>query len=342
MENSRWHLRFFLTPRCNFACVYCNPNRVRENKQELTTKQAITILKAAYQNGIRKVHWTGGEPTTRKDLLVLMKEAKSIGFTEQIITTNGWNLSKILDEAIENGLTRVNISLDTLQEERFRKLTGMSCYQNVIQSIKESSKKISSYVKINVVTMEKTLEELPNLIKFIQNLQNEKVILKLICFNPNNPAQLEKEGEELYGKNNVSFHSIYEKLESIDEIESLRNIEFGDNPNCDYYKLLHSNVIVGIIAEPSWNYKCGGVECKKLRITPFGEVANCIQDQLMYIGDKNIKEMTQIFKEKMERKECDDFLGKNRKHYREQLGEMRFGKIAEPKKLEKFEKITKG
>ena len=341
LNNKEWHLRFFLTPKCNFACIYCNPNKLREHKKELSTEKAISILKSAYIAGIRKIHWTGGEPTTRLDLLKLMKKAKEIGFEEQIITTNGWNLYKILDEAIDAGLTRVNISLDTLNRERFEKLTNMKCFSEVIKSIEEASKKVSRYVKVNIVAMQDTLAEIADFVQFAKKLDNNKLILKLICFNPNNPAQLNEDGKEIYKDNNVSFNELYEKLEEIDDIKSLENIEFGDNPNCEYYQLINSNVVIGIIAEPSWNYRCGGSDCRKLRITPFGEVANCIQDKLVYVGDMNVEERAEFFKEKMLQKEKDDFSGKFRIHYRPQLGEMRFGKISEPKKLEEFELVTK-
>lgn len=341
MKNTQWHLRFFLTPNCNFACIYCNPKKLKEHKRELSTSQAISILESAYIAGIRKIHWTGGEPSIRPDFLKLMEEAKKMGFTEQIITTNGWNLHKILDKAVKNGLNRVNISLDTLKEERFRKLTNMNCFDDVIKSIKKASEKVSGYVKINIVTMEETLNELPDFVNFAKELNNDKLILKLICFNPNNPAQLDEKGAEVYKDNNVSFDKIYQKLETIDELEYMENIEFGDNPNCEYYKLKNSNVTIGIIAEPSWNYKCGGSECKKLRITPFGEVANCIQDELLYIGDMDKEERAEVFRAKMKQKEKDDFSGKYRLHYRPQLGEMRFGKVSEPQKLEKFEAVTR-
>ena len=341
MKDAKWHLRFFLTPKCNFACMYCNPNRVHENKKELSTQQAKNILQAAYNSGIRKVHWTGGEPTIRNDFIELMQFAKTIGYTEQIITTNAWNLYKIIDDAVASGLTRVNISFDTLNKTRFENLTGMKCFDDVKKSIIEASKKVQGYIKINTVTMQETLKEIPQFISFINELKNDKVILKLICFNPNNPAQLEKSGEMFFGDSNVSFNSIYSKLTEIDQIEYLENIDFGDNPNCEYYKLSKANVIVGIIAEPSWNYKCGGVECRKLRTTPFREVANCIQDNLTYIADLSIEEQTKIFNNKMKSKERDDFSGINRKHYRAQLGEMRFGKVSEPKELDQFEKITK-
>ena len=341
MKDTKWHLRFFLTPKCNFSCIYCNPNKLREHKKELTTDDAISILESAYMAGIRKIHWTGGEPTVRLDLLKLMKKAKELGFTEQIITTNGWNLHKILDEAIQNGLTRVNVSLDTLNEERFKSLTGMGCFEDVLKSIEEATKKVPGYVKMNVVTMKDTLDEIPDFVQFAQKLDNHKLIIKLICFNPNNPAQLDEQGKEVYKDNNVSFDSIYEKLQEVDEVESLENIDFGDNPNCDYFRLIKSNVVIGIIAEPSWNYRCGMSECKKLRITPFGEVANCIQDELTNIVDMSVEEKAEFFKQKMAQKEEDDFSGKFRIHFRPQLGEMRFGKISAPQKLEEFERVTR-
>lgn len=188
--------------------------------------------------------------------------------------------------------------------------------------------------------MQKTLEEIPALIDFAKRIDNHKLMIKLICFNPNNPAQLAEEGKEVYKENNVSFNSIYEKLKEVDEVESLENIDFGDNPNCEYFRLIKSNVVIGIIAEPSWNYKCGMSECKKLRITPFGEVANCIQDELTYIGDMEVQKRAEFFREKMAQKEADDFSGKFRIHYRPQLGEMRFGKVSAPQALEQFEKVT--
>ena len=82
-------------------------------------------------------------------------------------------------------------------------------------------------------------------------------------------------------------------------------------------------------------------ECKKLRITPFGEVANCIQDELTYIGYMDVEERAEFFRQKMTQKEADDFSGKYRIHYRPQLGEMRFGKVSEPQRLEEFEKVTR-
>ena len=208
-------------------------------------------------------------------------------------------------------------------------------------AIEEATKKVPGYVKVNVVTMKDTLKELPELINLAKKIDNNKLIIKLICFNPNNPAQLEDDGKEVYENNNVSFDNIFEKLKEIDEVESLENIEFGDNPNCEYFKLKNANIIIGIIAEPSWNYKCGMSECKKLRITPFGEVANCIQDELTYIGNMDVEERAEFFRQKMTQKEADDFSGKYRIHYRPQLGEMRFGKVSEPQRLEEFEKVTR-
>ena len=191
MKDTKWHLRFFLTPKCNFSCIYCNPHKLREQKPELTTTQAISILESAYIAGIRKIHWTGGEPTIRLDLLKLMKKAKELRFTEQIITTNGWNLHKILDEAIENGLTRVNISLDTLDKDRFKKLTGMDCLENVLKSIEEATKKVPGYVKVNVVTMKDTLKEVTYGLGLKDNIQEQEIMegdLDTVS-NPNDPKK---------------------------------------------------------------------------------------------------------------------------------------------------------
>jgi len=132
----KWHLRMAITSNCNFRCIYCNPYGIKSILDLLSKEEVAEILQAAYNCGITRVHWTGGEPTIRKDFTELVKIAKKIGFSKQIITTNGYRLHKILDELIENGLTRVIISLDTLHPERNKFITGRSFFMKLLRVLK--------------------------------------------------------------------------------------------------------------------------------------------------------------------------------------------------------------
>jgi len=87
-----WNLRIGLTSRCNIRCKYCLPAGPQGVIVQATLSELTEVLQAAHAVGIRRVHYTGGEPTVRRDFLEILKAAKEIGFTQQIVTTNGYRL----------------------------------------------------------------------------------------------------------------------------------------------------------------------------------------------------------------------------------------------------------
>ena len=343
-NREKWHLRMAITANCNFRCKYCNPYGVKSILDTLSKKEVTEILQSAYNCGIRRVHWTGGEPTLRKDFPELVRIAKEIGFHKQIITTNGYKLYKILDELINNGLTRVIISIDTLDPERNKFITDRDFLFNTLKSIEEGIKKLASSTKISVVTMKSTLNELKDFVNYAQDLNNREgyageLIIKLNQFFPSNPAQLFPEGQEFWRREFVSYDEILHTLEKIGPLRPIprREIE-GDNPSYRYFLIEGTGVKVGILALFSWRYPCG--RCYKLRIQPDGSPSICLNlpKNPTLIG-KSLKNMEEYLRMliRYREEELDGTLP-NRKHYRPQLGEMRFGNLGKAVSMEYFYK----
>ncbi|MBZ0201571.1 MAG: radical SAM protein [Ignavibacteria bacterium] len=343
--SDKWHLRFGVTPNCNFFCTYCAPEGGFPQQRVLPFIQVVEILQAAYMNGIKRVHWTGGEPTLRRDIIDCMQKAKVIGFTEQIITTNGYRLSKDIDKMIENGLTRVILSLDTLNPQKFHEITGVNIFDKVVSGLEQSVMKLNTPTKMSCCTMKSTLDELPDFIKYAHKLNSRKnragsLVIKLNQFFPSNPAQLEQKGENYWKNEKVEEKEILETLSKVGDLNQInRESILGDNPSYNYYKIGDYDVILGVLAMYTWKYRCGG--CHKLRVKPNGKVSICMdwpEADIMLTGE-SLQSKVELIRTAMDFRENDlevihpiDI----RKHYNNQLGSQRFGAIGNPKPMNDF------
>ena len=110
-----WHLRFGITSNCNFRCSYCNSHN--SVSKDMSDKDIKEIIEAAKNNGVKRIHWTGGEPLFKNSICEFMKYAKELGYEEQSMTTNGFFLEKKVEELKDSGISRINISLDTMPNE---------------------------------------------------------------------------------------------------------------------------------------------------------------------------------------------------------------------------------
>lgn len=151
------YLRISVTDRCNFRCQYCMPAEGMpwKNQDEiLSFEEIVDIVKVGTKLGIKKLRLTGGEPLVRKDLPELIKMLSSIPKIEEIgMTTNGVLLPKYAKQLKEAGLNRVNISLDTLDPEKFRRITRTGKLEDVLEGIDAAIDAELLPVKINVVRM---------------------------------------------------------------------------------------------------------------------------------------------------------------------------------------------
>lgn len=151
------YLRISLTDRCNLRCVYCMPAvgmQFMPRPEMLTTDELLLVVRAAAAAGFRKIRLTGGEPTLRPDLIDLVREIKAIPGIEHItMTTNALRLKKLAQPLKDAGLDRVNISIDTLDPQKFRQITRGGRLEQVWEAIEEADRVGLHPIKLNAVVI---------------------------------------------------------------------------------------------------------------------------------------------------------------------------------------------
>lgn len=324
-QNLRWHLRVTVLPQCNLRCRYCNPKGIFEKSATLDDNEIIELVHAAVANGIVRVHWTGGEPCIR-DMTSLISKAKDAGMIEQIMTTNGTLKLEQVGKMKQSGLDRVNISLDTLDPFKFKTITGRDGFDSVVGWIKVACNEFEAPTKMNVVPMDDNMVEIPELVKFAQQFGG-KLQLKFIELCPNNPAFYER---DIY-HHMVDRSEIIEKLEQVGFLSQVSGI--GDNPNAEYYLVGNTGVTVILITMPSQDFKCGLSRCRKMRVSPYGLVGSCIQQQGVNVKGLSLIEKIKAIKEKkLLRESYSDDLPASRQHFRSNYGIWRFGSLKDGEK----------
>lgn len=154
-------LRISVTDRCNIRCFYCMPEDAKnfQPKPEILTFEEIErFVKVAVGLGVNKLRLTGGEPLLRKDLPVLVEKLAAIpGVEDMGLTTNGVLLAKQAADLYQAGLRRLNVHLDTLDRERFEKITRRDDFDKVMEGI-ETALKVGFSIKINAVALKNLVE----------------------------------------------------------------------------------------------------------------------------------------------------------------------------------------
>ncbi len=157
------YLRISVTDRCNFRCIYCMPEEgvaLKNHTDILSFAEIAEIVKTGAHLGITKIRLTGGEPLVRKDIDKLVKMiAETEGISEVTMTTNGVLLPKMAHKLKKAGLSRVNISLDTLNPEKFKKITRTGNLKEVLRGIDAALEAGLTPVKINFVRIPGVNEE---------------------------------------------------------------------------------------------------------------------------------------------------------------------------------------
>ncbi len=151
------YLRISVTDRCNLRCIYCMPEQgiaLKNHRDILAYEQILEVARAAVDLGIDKVRLTGGEPLVRKGINHLIEQIKSIpGIKELSLTTNGVMLGKMAGELKRAGLDRLNISLDTLNPEKYRQITRIGNIADVLSGIDAALAAGFKGTKLNMVVI---------------------------------------------------------------------------------------------------------------------------------------------------------------------------------------------
>ena len=182
------YIRMSITDVCNFKCGYCLPNGYQvdksDNRKFLHLEEIKRLGKCFSELGVQKIRITGGEPTVRKDFFEIIKVLKfDAGIKKVVITTNGYQLDKKAKSLVNSGLNGINISIDSLDRETFKKITSHDRLPEILQGINNLQNLNFENIKINAVLLnginasEKDFEVWS---KFIQNNKIDFIYIELM------------------------------------------------------------------------------------------------------------------------------------------------------------------
>ncbi|MEW4566321.1 GTP 3',8-cyclase MoaA [Tautonia sp. JC769] len=261
------NLRISVTDRCNIRCTYCMPEQVQflPRADLLSFEEIERFVRVATTLGITKLRLTGGEPLVRRDLPVLIEKLARIpGIVDVGLTTNGILLGPMARTLHGAGLRRINVSLDTMDPERFQRLTRRPGFEKVIEGILAAREAGFDPVKVNAVAIKgETDEDVVPLARFAREHGLE---LRFIEYMPLDAGNAWERGKVLYAS------EILELLAK--EIGPLAPAPDQDPraPAVDY-DYADGGGRVGLIASVSRPF-CGS--CNRVRITADGKLRNCL------------------------------------------------------------------
>ncbi|MEO2116840.1 MAG: GTP 3',8-cyclase MoaA [Methanocaldococcus sp.] len=175
-------LRISITNKCNLQCFYCHREGHDSNNNRYMTAEEIGIIaKTSTKFGVKKIKISGGEPLLRKDICEIIENIRDEKIKDISLTTNGILLENLAETLKDIGLNRVNVSLDTLNPELYKKITKFGDVNKVINGIKKAIDVGLTPLKVNFLAMSINIKDLPNIMEFCKDVG---AILQIIEFIP--------------------------------------------------------------------------------------------------------------------------------------------------------------
>ncbi|MBJ8103189.1 MULTISPECIES: GTP 3',8-cyclase MoaA [Bacillus cereus group] len=264
-------LRISVTDRCNFRCRYCMPEEIfgrdysfLSNDKILSFDEIERITRIFVSLGVRKLRITGGEPLLRKDLPELIQRLNEIEGVEDIgLTTNGSLLKKFAPDLYKAGLSRVTVSLDSLNEERFSYLNGNRSKVKTVLAGIQAAAEVGMKIKMNMVVQKGKNEQ--DIVQMAEYFKENKHILRFIEYMDVGNYNGWELGEVV---------SKQEILKMINEVMPLERIE-ANYPGevATRYRYIGSNEEIGIISSVTDSF-CSS--CTRARISAEGKLYTCL------------------------------------------------------------------
>jgi GTP 3',8-cyclase len=259
-------MRISLTDRCSLRCTYCMPADFADwipSAELLTTDELMFVLDIAVDEGIDEVRLTGGEPLLRPDVVDVVRRINSLPRPPRIsVTTNALRLSGLAGSLRDAGLERVNVSLDTLDRERFKKMTHRDRLDDVLAGLAAARAAGLAPVKVNAVLMRGVNDD--EAVPMLQRALDEGWQLRFI-------EQMPLDAGGLWNRANmVTAEEILESLSQAFDITPLP--QRGTAPAEEFY-VDGGPATVGVIASVTRPF-CG--TCDRLRLTADGQLRNCL------------------------------------------------------------------
>ncbi|MEN9741176.1 MAG: hypothetical protein RIR66_132 [Actinomycetota bacterium] len=276
-------LRVSLTDRCNLRCNYCLPEEFSDwlpNEKLLTTDELIRVIQVAVNCGITEVRLTGGEPLLRPDIVEIVSQISKLENAPQLsLTTNGIKLASLAQQLKDAGLSRINVSLDTLRPERFNELTHRDRFDDVQKGLKAAKDSGLAPIKINSVLMPGINDD--EAAELLQWALDEGFHLRFIEQMPLDAGGIWNRAQM------VTADDILNKLE---KSFTLTPVGARGSAPAEDFLVNGGPAKVGIIASVTRPF-CG--DCDRLRLTSDGQIRSCLfarseTDLRSILRDKNI------------------------------------------------------
>ena len=260
------YLRISVTERCNFRCIYCMPaegTALTPNSGLLSFEEIVRVARVGTRLGLTKIRFTGGEPTVRRDLPALVSMISEIdGISEIAMTTNGARLTELARPLRQAGLTRMNISIDTLRPERSRELTRRDLLPEVLNGIDHAIGVGFTDMKFNAVVLRGVNDdELCDLAEFAHERNAQ---MRFIEYMPMGSARVDERNRTV---------GMREMLEKLSERFALIRESGDSNDPARGWKCSRTGVRVGFITSMSDHF-CGS--CNRMRLTAEGGLRPCL------------------------------------------------------------------
>jgi len=261
------YLRLSVTDRCDFRCVYCMSEQMQflPRDQVLSLEEMLRLAQVFVSLGVRKIRLTGGEPLVRRNLLWLLERLGELPI-ELVMTSNGSQLVRYADALVAAGVQRLNISLDSLDPERFRCLTRTGHLTQVLAGIDAACAAGFTRIKLNTVVLKgRNDDEVPALVEYARDRGLDISFIEempLGRISEHGRAETFCASEEL--RQRLSRH-----------YQLLPTAERSGGPS-RYYRMPDSDTRIGFISPHSHNF-CA--DCNRVRLTAEGRLLLCLGNE---------------------------------------------------------------
>ena len=260
------YLRISITDRCNLRCLYCMPSEgvcPAMHGDILSYEEISRVVKIAARLGVTKIRLTGGEPLIRRNIDALISSLKNIkGIQDLSMTTNGILLEKYSRKIAAAGLDRVNVSLDSLREERYRQITRGGELTSVLKGLAAAQEAGLKPVKINMVPMRGINDD--EIISFARMTLDTEYQVRFIECMPSANVDFWSPGK---------YMTTDEIKKIIGTIGALSPVRIRKNGPSKYFRFKGAKGVIGFISALTHHF-CG--DCNRLRLTADGKLRPCL------------------------------------------------------------------
>jgi cyclic pyranopterin phosphate synthase len=260
------YLRISLTDRCDFRCVYCMSDDMQfvPRAQVLTLEEILVIARAFVDLGVHKIRVTGGEPLVRRNALWLFERLGALnGLKELVLTTNGSQLERLAEPLQRAGVNRINISLDSLRPERFRRITRVGDLDQVMRGIGAACAAGFDRLKINsVILKQRNHDEVCDLVNFAVARGMD------ITFIEEMPLGVIDDHDRA-----AAYYSSDNVRRDIERHYRLQPTSETSGGPARYFRIADCATRIGFISPHSHNF-CS--DCNRVRLTTEGRLLLCL------------------------------------------------------------------